>query len=353
MILQSPINSLGYGIAGYNIAKQLTKRFSSEELSIYPIGQPEEDLYENLRDYDWRISNRDEQYLDSANTLKIWHQNGLHEFVGNGTKIGFPIFELNKFTNEEIRSMKHCDQLFVCSHWAKDIVDEHVGFTNTKVVPLGVDREIFNEKNNISRQATVFFNCGKWEIRKGHNVLRTIFDNAFSQDDNVELWLLCENPFINKINDDWINYYKNSKLSNKIRIVPRQKTHRDVYNIMRQVDCGVFPVRAEGWNLELLELLSCGKHVITTDYSGHTEFIDRNNAKIIEIDKLEPAEDGIWFHRQGEWAAIENRQIDQAVEHMRYIHKLKQENGPQINLSGIETASKFSWENTLERIINE
>ena len=77
------------------------------------------------------------------------------------------------------------------------------------------------------------------------------------------------------------------------------------------------------------------------------------NAKIIEIDKLEPAEDGIWFHRQGEWAAIENRQIDQAVEHMRYIHKLKQENGPQINLSGIETASKFSWENTLERIINE
>jgi glycosyltransferase involved in cell wall biosynthesis len=122
---------------------------------------------------------------------------------------------------------------------------------------------------------------------------------------------------------------------------------------MRQVDCGVFPARAEGWNLELLELLSCGKHVITTDYSGHTEFVDRNNAKIVEIDSLEVAEDGIWFHRQGEWAELGQRQLDQTVDHMRYIHKQKQENGPQINLAGIETASKFSWENTVERIFNE
>ena len=83
---------------------------------------------------------------------------------------------------------------------------------------------------------------------------------------------------------------------------------------MRQVDVGVFPVRAEGWNLELLELLSCGKHVITTDYSGHTEFINNSNSRIIEIDKLETAQDGVWFHGTGEWAELGSRQKDQLIE---------------------------------------
>ena len=375
MILQAPINSLGYGRVGYEVAKRLSKLehlflpqaigyldfalekvnvpyCPPEELTIYPIGQPEPDLYEELQQYDWRAK-EDDSSINNGNTLKIWHQHQLHEFVGDGDKYGFPIFELNRFTREEIRSMRHCDKLFVCSHWAKDIVDEHVGLTNTKVVPLGVDRGVFNENNNVSRPATIFFNCGKWEIRKGHDFLKVAFENAFTAEDNVELWLMCENPFIGNKNLDWVNYYKNSKLGNKIKFIPRQKTHRDVYNIMRQVDCGVFPVKAEGWNLELLELLSCGKNVITTNYSGHTEYIDRNNSKIIEVESLEDAHDGIWFHGQGQWAKLEDKQLEQTVNHMRSIHSLKKNSDLQLNIAGIETAIKFSWDHTVEEILNE
>ena len=52
---------------------------------------------------------------------------------------------------------------------------------------------------------------------------------------------------------------------------------------MSQVDCGVFPSRAEGRNLELLEMMSAGKHVITTDYSAHTEFCTKDNAGLVPI----------------------------------------------------------------------
>jgi glycosyltransferase involved in cell wall biosynthesis len=351
MILQCPINSLGYGVAGYNIAKQLVK--SGEDVAIFPIGDPEPELYQDLQKYDWRIKN----ILDCRNkttSIKIWHQNQLHERVGNGTQIGFPIFELNKFTLQEKRSMMFCDKIFVCSKWAKGVIQDQISITDEMidVVPLGVDRSIFNENNNVARKPTVFFNCGKWEIRKGHDVLLKCFEAAFTKDDDVELWLLCENPFINQINEQWNNYYKNSKLANKIKILPRQKSHQNVYNIMRQIDCGVFPVKAEGWNLELLELLSCGKHVITTNYSGHTEFTNTENSYLIEIDKLEPAHDGIWFHGQGEWAAFEDRQIEQTANYMREIHNKKVNNQLQNNLAGIETAIKFSWENTAKEILN-
>ena len=348
MLLQAPINSLGYGYTGYNIAKQLAKK--TDDLTIFPMGQPEPELYQELSQFDWR--NKKEEFEAKDACVKIWHQNGLHEMVGRELRIGFPIFELNTFTREEYLSMRSCDEIFVCSKWAKDIVQDQIGMT-ARVVPLGVDRSIFNENNNTSRTATVFFNCGKWEIRKGHDILLEAFNDAFNQNDNVELWMMCENPFIGQEgNDKWKDYYKNSKLGNKIRFIPRQKSHRDVYNIMRQVDIGVFPVRAEGWNLELLELLSCGKNVITTDYSGHTEFIDRKNAKEIEVDKLEPAKDGIWFHGQGEWAALEKRQKDQLIMYMKELHQQKQDGELHLNLSGIETAKKFSWENTAQEILD-
>ena len=351
MLLQTPINSLGYGVAGYNIAKQLGKKKGIEDFTLFPIGQPEPELYEELLKYDWR--NKEEELSLSDICLKIWHQNGLHEMAGRGVRIGFPIFELNSFTNEEELSISSCDGIFVCSKWAKDIVKDQTTTQYVKVVPLGVDRSIFNENNNVKRPATIFFNCGKWEVRKGHDIIKECFEKAFTQNDNVELWMMCDNPFLGPDgNKQWMDYYKNSTLGNKIRFIPRQKSHRDVYNIMRQVDVGVFPVRAEGWNLELLELLSCGKHVITTDYSGHTEFIDRKNSRQIEIDKLEVAKDGIWFHGQGEWAALENRQKDQLITHMRELHQQKKDSELDINLAGIETAIKFSWENTAEEIIN-
>ena len=157
MLLQAPINSLGYGVAGYNIAKQLAKKI--DDLTIFPIGQPEPELYQELAQYDWR--NQEEEFSWDDSCLKIWHQNGLHEMVGRELRVGFPIFELNQFTKEEELSIRSCNQIYVCSKWAKDIVENETGHKFVNVVPLGVDRSIFHENNNVKRPATIFFNCGK------------------------------------------------------------------------------------------------------------------------------------------------------------------------------------------------
>ena len=348
MLLQAPINSLGYGVAGYNIAKQLSKQ--AKDFTLFPIDRPDPDFYQDLIAFDWQNKSEGSYKFDEP-CVKVFHQGELHEMVGHGQRIGFPIFELDTFTKREYLSMKSCDKLFVCSEWAKGIVKKGIGVEST-VVPLGVDRSIFNENNNSHRKSTIFFNAGKWEIRKGHEVLLKCFEKAFNQNDNVELWLLCENPFIEQINKQWFDYYKNSSMTNKIRILPRQKTQQDVYNIMRQIDCGIFPVKAEGWNLELIEVLSCGKHIITTDYSGHTQFANEKNAHLVNITEMEPAHDGIWFHGQGNWAKIGDKEIDSFAENMRYIHKLKQEGELGLNIAGIETARQFSWENTAREILN-
>ena len=221
-----------------------------------------------------------------------------------------------------------------------------------RVAPLGVDRDVFYDSPIEDSGKTVFLNIGKWEIRKGHDVIAEAFDRAFNEDDNVELWMMNHNPFLNETDDrEWRRMYKTGRLANKIKLLERVESHAQVADIMRMADCGVFPSRAEGWNLEALEMMSCGRQVIVTDYSAHTEFCNASNSHLIDIDSLEPAFDGIWFNGQGNWAKIGDEQIQQLSDYMRKIHEQKQLSEDIINLTGIETAKEFSWENTVESIV--
>jgi len=347
----SPINQLGYGVAGGNIVKALSEL--ENLVSLWAIGRPE---WPNEEDHELLTTcfhHADMPDFD-APCIRIWHQNDMSQFVGRGAKIGFPIFELNKFNEIESYHLANVDKLFVCSEWAKNIVVENIKISpnNVHVIPLGVNSTIFSPVAS-ARKETVFFNCGKWEVRKGHDILCEAFDRAFEPEDNVELWMMCANPFYTQQeNYDWERKYKTSKMGNKVKMIPKQKTQHSVADIMRTADCGVFPARAEGWNLELLEMMACGKHVIATDYSGHTEFCDDDNCMLIKTDTLEEANDGKWFNGEGEWAHIGDEQIDLIAAYMRDIHALKQGGHLEENTSGVETAKRFSWENSAKQIMS-
>jgi glycosyltransferase involved in cell wall biosynthesis len=117
---------------------------------------------------------------------------------------------------------------------------------------------------------------------------------------------------------------------------------------MSQVDCGVFPSRGEGWNLELLEMMAAGKHVITTNYSAHTEFCSQENATLIPIKDVESAFDGKWFFGQGNWAKIDDEEVNLLTQEMNLFAETYK---GQQNTHGIETAKKFSWQNTAREMI--
>jgi glycosyltransferase involved in cell wall biosynthesis len=132
--------------------------------------------------------------------------------------------------------------------------------------------------------------------------------------------------------------------------------HREIAGLMRDADCGVFPARGEAWNLEVLEMMSCGRPVIVTNYGGHTEFVTAENALLIDIDGLEPAEDPVWMsvftrRKTGEWAHLGERQVDQLVEHLRAVHERKQSGELLRNDAGIATAEHFSWDRTAASIV--
>ena len=201
----------------------------------------------------------------------------LAEHVGRGKHAGFPIFELDQFDAGEVHHLKQLDLILVCSQWAARVVAANGVTVPTTVAPLGVDRSVFHETVGTGETGrepgkpgpTIFVNNGKWEWRKGHDFLMQAFCNAFTANDNVMLKLLSYNYVLSdQANESWANLFLGSRIRAKVQLVPRLASQGQVAALLAECDCGVFPSRAEGWNLGLLECMSVGLNVIATDYSA-------------------------------------------------------------------------------------
>jgi MFS family permease len=69
----------------------------------------------------------------------------------------------------------------------------------------------------------------KWEIRKSHDVIIECFSKAFNDTDNVELWMITNNPFLNEEQEkEWLTIVQQSKLRDKIKVFPRLATQENV-----------------------------------------------------------------------------------------------------------------------------
>lgn len=343
--ISAPINNTGYGIASINLIKELSL---SNNLSLFNIGPSSVDTQE---DYDLILKLIvNQEYFDiHAPYIKIWHQFDLAQRIGRGKYFAYPFFELDTFNEREIKHLSVPDEIFVSSVWAKEIIEKNHIKTQTNVIPLGVNTSIFNPKNykQKNKDKYTFINIGKWEVRKGHDFIYEIFKKAFPFDKNVEL-IICASEFTNAYSSkeeiaQWKAKYSNDP---RIRIIPGVQSHKDIAEIISYADCGLFPSRAEGWNLELLECMAMDKPCIATNYSAHTEFCNPNNCYLINIDSLEPAFDGKAFQKQGNWAKIGNNQFDQMIEYMRLVYFKNIRNNPD----GLKTATNYSWQNSAQKI---
>jgi len=344
----SPVNNLGYGVASINICKSLSKRGLS--ISLFQIGEPH---FSSQDEADSIVPLLEAQasFDCTAPCLKIWHEHRMGERIGTGKFVGFPFFEINKFDDHRKNHLASCDEIIVASDWAKEIVEKEIPSAVVHTVPLGVDVSIFSPAAPPPSDKFIFFNCGKWEKRKGHDLLIFLFKEAFKNEADVELWMMCQNAFLSPEQDaQWKSLYRQDP---RVRFIDRVPSQQEVASIMNAVDCGVFPSRAEGWNLEILELMGAGKHIIATNYSAHTEFCNDKNSMLVTPLKKEPAIDGMFFNGFAEWASLEGVE-EEFVSHMQNIYKEWKSNNKQriVNEEGIKTAEEFSWDATAKKIEN-
>ena len=347
-----PINKLSYGVVTTNLCIALEKEGAN--VSLFPIGPNMEFNKQSDRNHIMRMVDRGRNsYWNLAPCVRIWHQFDLAQYVGKGDHYAFPIFELDNFGDNELHQLNSAQNIIVCSEWAKRVIENRTN-KSAHVVPLGVDRSVFMPTVENRSPNTVKYMCGgKLEKRKMHKEIAECFSAAFTPFDDVELHFYTHNPFL-KMEEmtDWVGFVKSLKLGHKMFVHPLVNTQEDLCYIYNCNDIYIGVSRAEGFNLCLLEAMSCGLQCISSYNTAHTEFCSNANSHLIYPIGKEVAEDGRWFFPErtnsGQWSEFEKKDIIGALK--KTYKEIKEK--ARLNEYGIETAKKFSWEASAQKLIN-
>lgn len=344
------VNDRSFGIWTKNTLKTLN--YLNQDYSLFPIhgiqlSQDEVDFHNPVR-----IGlDRAKTFDKNAPSLKIWHAFELAEQVGS-KKLAWTLFELDRLSDLEKHHLNSLDHLILPSEWHKRIAASSINVP-ISVCPLGVDTSKYFPRPELkSKNKTIFLSVGKWEKRKSHDLIPKLFTKAFLWRDNVELWASHNNPFISEQQyTDWKKLYIDTVPGNQLRLIEEWLPENQLNELYNKADAGLCLSKSEGWDLPAIEMLACGLPIIGTNYAAHTQFMNDQNTHLVNIDQLELAVDGRWFHGTGQWANIGPAQEEQIIEHLRAIHKEKQEKGTLSNQAGLETAQEFSWLNAIQQLV--
>ncbi len=163
----------------------------------------------------------------------------------------------------EKKSISSADVVTCVSKFTQKMVEKVFGYSDTRVVYNGIDTVFFKpspipkESFNIPEDKIVLLFVGNLSLRKGSDLLIPIMRNL-----SEDFILLTTSGLRNQ------GYFKDAHIMNIGKLTRNQLL--EAYNIC---DIFLFPSRLEGFGLSVAEAMSCGKPVITTDYSSLPELI--------------------------------------------------------------------------------
>ena len=97
-------------------------------------------------------------------------------------------------------------------------------------------------------------------------------------------------------------------------------------------------------------VMACGKHCISPNHTGESEYVNSKNALVTKLKGMEQANDGRWFGKgvtnTGRWGVLDEDSLICNMETAFEMFKC----GDHINEEGIKTANEFSWKRTAKEI---
>jgi glycosyltransferase involved in cell wall biosynthesis len=268
-----------------------------------------------------------------------------------GTNINWSVFE-STIIPEKLLEVMSKHKLWIPTEWGRKIcIENGINLNQINVVNEGVDINTFHPYLKPKSNKFRFLLIGKYEMRKSIDESIDAFARVFGNNPDIELVIKSDffkDPELKK------NELDNKILStgvNNIKLVWGYQTITQISDLYRSADIFLFPTKAEGWGLPLIEAAACGLPLITTYHSGHTEFINDIKSSCVLVDyELLPIE---CKEYQGFYPAIDNNYGKWAVMTVDNIAKsIKQayDNYPALSAQAINNSelirTKYSWANS-------
>ncbi|XP_071721808.1 uncharacterized protein [Rutidosis leptorrhynchoides] len=175
-------------------------------------------------------------------------------------------------------------------------------FNPIKYHPLAlksVGNLVLGSKKVDSDKPFVFLSVFKWEYRKGWDVLLRAYLKEFSKADDVALYLLT-NPYHSDRNfgNKIVDFVEDSDLEKPrkgwapIYVIDTHIAQIDLPRLYKAADAFVLPSRGEGWGRPLVEAMAMALPVITTNWSGPTEYLTEENSYPLFVDTMSEVKEG-------------------------------------------------------------
>lgn len=219
--------------------------------------------------------------LSQEDDINIWFLPSPYFGRPNGKNVVWAFFESTVLPEIFINYYNSADLVWAPSDWAKGVLYSNgVDLSHIDIVPAGVCPSTFNpfqreKQNAVDSKIFRFLAVGKYEERKGYKQLFEAFKLAFENDSAVELIVKADCfADLDAKRKELVDNIAELNITN-INITYGAFSNEDMVALYNYADAFVYPTRAEGWGLPLIEAIASGLPVIATNYSGQTEFLSK------------------------------------------------------------------------------
>ncbi|RKX66531.1 hypothetical protein DRP44_03935 [candidate division TA06 bacterium] len=245
---------------------------------------------------------------------------------------------------------KHIDTIFVPSAFCKNTLVESGVKRQIIIARFGVDRTIFKPEGYNRDNTFRFLFIGTPHYRKGVIELIRAFKSVFEGKRDISLYLkLTYKPAPGKLKPWEIpNIEALVKESNNIQIDYNRKNDNEIAELIASSDVIVQPSYSEGFGLSILEAMAMKKPVITTCWSGECEFVNRNNALIINSSSFKASD--IQYGEKTNGARMRKPSVKHLAELLEYAYT----NFPELEKlknNAYLAATALTWDKTAETIL--
>jgi glycosyltransferase involved in cell wall biosynthesis len=257
--------------------------FADQIKHIHDIGHLVEEVdFQNDQQIQQAISTSNSQDINISFVGASIHEHFL------GTNIQWIVFESNQIPENILPCLVAADQVWVPSDWGRGVLLSHGIVANRiHVVPEGVNIERFHAHGRqpwSPSRPFRFLTVGKYEQRKGIDEILEAWAQTHANRPDLEL-IIKSNYFIDheqKFQD--LKNKINSLGLNNVTVLWGEMSESELAELYRSCDTFVLPSRAEGWGLPLIEAAATGLPIISTMYSGHTEFLNHITTSVLPVD---------------------------------------------------------------------
>jgi glycosyltransferase involved in cell wall biosynthesis len=142
-----------------------------------------------------------------------------------------------------------------------------------------------------------------------------------------------------------------------VRLLQGQFSQQDLLALYSSVHSFVFPARAEGWGLPLIEAIASGLPTLATNYSGHKEFLSKIPGLYSPIKyDLVPIEDpefqSYWPSRKGSWGRWAEADIHDLAKKMTDLAKHYPKWQKKALGASDVIRSQFSWDAARDKALS-